>query len=78
MIIVEEKHDKKAKWQGHKDPLDIQGPKVNEPVPWLSRVEGLHNRDQRYMSLLQVSRNVGEPGPEESCELSNVCVKVSV
>ncbi len=45
MVIVEEQHDQETERGSNKDPFDIQKPEIDQPAPWLARLESGSDRD---------------------------------
>jgi hypothetical protein len=72
MIVVEQQHHQKPKGDRDEDPLHIQVPKVNDPVPVLRRLEGAYDGYAIDFRSGKAPGEVVETDPEEGWESKGV------
>lgn len=69
MIIIEEQHNQKSKWQRHENPFSVQFPKVNQPASRLRRVKGFADRNTGYIHNFERTGDVRKSHPENCSDL---------
>lgn len=72
MIIVEQQHHQEPKWNSHEDPLHIQVPEVDDPIPGYSRLECANSWYAINFRVCESTRKPIEADPEEGWECEGV------
>jgi len=69
MIIVKQQCDQEAEWRRYEHPLDVEIPKVNNPISVHSGMKCLRDGELRNIGVLEYPRDMTKPHPENGAKL---------
>jgi hypothetical protein len=69
MIIVKQQCDQETEWHSYEYPLDIEVPKINNPISVHSGMKCLRDGELRDIGILGCPRDMAETHPENGAKL---------